>query len=108
MDLRSTWVPFTVIILNPIIPATLRRFHPFDSRQDVTKRPGSHTLLCNKIAMMLKAKTEVNFKSGNLAVRARYVDDQLFGNTTIRNLFIQLHNRISAKITSEIPHFMKR
>jgi len=58
MVLRSTWVSFTVILLNAVIPATLRRFHPFDSRQDVTKRPGSHHLLCTKTAMMLKPKTE--------------------------------------------------
>jgi len=46
--------------------------HHFDSRQEVTKRPGSNPLLCTKIAMILKPKTEVNFKSGNLALRTRY------------------------------------
>jgi hypothetical protein len=52
--------------------------------------------------------TEVNFKLGNLAVRARYFNGPLFGYTAITNSFILLHNRIWAKITSEIPHFMKR
>ena len=132
MILISTWVPFTVILLNAVISATLRIFHPFDSRQDVTKRPGSYPLLCTKSAMMLKPKTammlkpktamklkpktatmlkpkkEVSFKSGNLAVRARYFDGLLFGYTSIRNSFILLYNIISSKITSEIPHFIKR
>lgn len=108
MVLRSTWAPFTAILLNEVIPATFRRFHPFDSRQDVTERAGSHPLICTKTAMKLKTKTEVNFKSGNLVVRARYVDDPLFGYTVTRNSLILFHNRISAKITSEISHFMKR
>jgi hypothetical protein len=94
--------------MSAVILATLRRFHPFESRQDVTKRLGSHPLLFTKIAMMLKAKPEVIFKSGDLAVRTRNVEGPLFGYTAIINSFIQLHNRILAKITSEISHFMKR
>ena len=58
MVLRSTWVTFTVVLLNAVIPATLRRFHPCDSWQGVTKRPGSHPILCTKVAMIL------NFNEG--------------------------------------------
>ena len=58
MVLRSTWVTFTVVLVNAATPATFRRFHPLDSRQGVTKRPRFHPLFCTKIAMIL------NFKEG--------------------------------------------
>jgi hypothetical protein len=81
-----------------IISCNLEKILSFDSRQDVTKRLECHHHLCTKIAMMFKAKTEVNFKSSNLAVRARYVGVPLFGYTAMKNSFILLHNRISATI----------